>query len=118
MNAIEIPEGNRGWTPAMAARFEPAVVELEDDYEARLGAPLGEHVRHRLRFALGGIPVEVGTDSDGIAEFLHDAYGTFADSMEPAVRIELAETAGEFPFSTLVGTMMTYPRGQRVVAKF
>jgi hypothetical protein len=98
------------------ARLEPPVLALEPDYEERLRFAAG---RHRFVLSLGGLPVEIATDSDGIAGYLKEHFGGFLDDREPSVRLELGEADERaFPFETLVGSLITYARGSHVIGKF
>lgn len=106
---------NREWTPALAAQNEPPILDLEDDYEHRLAFSAE---RYRLVVGLGGISVEVKTDSIGIRDYLVEALGPFLEESEPQVRLAIGAAGEPFPLRTLIGTMMTYTRGPRVIGKF
>ena len=107
---------NGEWTPALVALNEPPVLDLEPDYEQRL--QFEDEDRYRLVLGLGGIATEIRTHSKGIEEYLPKTYGTFVESREPRVRLSLGSVEDDYPFRTLIGTMMTYTRGKRVIGKF
>jgi len=104
------------WKPLPASRYEMfPIVELEEDYRERLEFPAD---RHRIVLDLGGIPVEVRTDSHGVFEYLEETLGAFAVSSEPAVRLAIGQTDGLLPLRRQLGTLGMYAHGSHVFGRF
>lgn len=105
----------RAWTPALAAQIWSPVLALEEDYEERLAFAAE---KYRIVLALGGIPIEIRTDSAALLGHLKDNYGAFLEESEPQVRLAMGVAVGDFPLETLMGTLVTYADGSRIVGKF
>jgi len=113
---VNASPGRREWQPTPAERYRQfPIVELEEDYEERLRFDAD---RHRLVLALGGLPFEIRTSSEGIYEYMNEVFGPFVESGEPVCRLEVGETDGPLPLATQLGALATFQRGTRIIGRF